>query len=85
MFIEIGDRYILTSDTRQYKIKDKTRSSVKNGVTYYDTVGYYVTLEAAMHSFVDKMIRNSESTSLAELNRDVTEIREEIIKNLRNM
>ena len=72
-FIEINNKYAIGSDSTQWKILKKIKPT-KTNPTGWESILYYSTLESAVKGLGDRLIRESDETSVYGLSRAATEI-----------
>lgn len=74
--IEVGGRFIVTSDQFQFILQEKkTAKSGRNaGKEWLDTVGFYPTIQRLVSGLVFHGILTSEATSFAEIGEQVDRI-----------
>ncbi|TBP35401.1 DUF5405 family protein [Klebsiella quasipneumoniae] len=64
--IEIGDKWIITSDQYQFILNEKkvVKSGKKAGEEWLDTIGYYPKVNQLISGLIHHHIQNSEINSL---------------------
>lgn len=69
MFIKIDDKYSITSDARQYILQEgkEVLEGENKGQVYYNPIGYYGTITAALKGYKELKIRSSNVTTINEL------------------
>ena len=72
-FIEISDKYAISSDSNQWTLQKKVKPSKSNPEGWV-SFNYYSTLDTAAKGLADRMIRESNETSVNGLSRAATDI-----------
>lgn len=75
MKIQIEENLYLESDARQYMFKRYSGKFDKTGNETYSVVGYYPNVNLAINSLVEMKIKESNATTLKELQKDVADIK----------
>lgn len=80
MKLQINEDYRITTDEKNVMLEQrKVYQEGKNkGQEYYNTIGYYGTLEGAFNGMLNHRIRTSDASSYKELIKLVAEVREDI-------
>lgn len=82
MKIKLDENLYLESDEMQLMIKKYSGKTDKKGNETYRVLGYYGTTEQAIKSLINKRLLDSDSTSLKELQTEITKIWDEIKEKL---
>lgn len=74
--IELGDKYIVTSNQYTYVLVERKtiKTGVKAGQEQLNTVGYFQSLGSMAKSLINKEIRESDLTSLQQIQERVDEL-----------
>lgn len=74
--IEIGDKWIITSDQYQFILNEKkvAQSGKKSGEEWLDAIGYYPKIEQLISGLIHRHIQNSTITSLKEMVVEIEKI-----------
>ncbi|MDE1188535.1 MAG: DUF5405 family protein [Pantoea sp.] len=76
MYIELGDKYVLTADQYQYIVQEKkTVKEGKNaGSEYLSLVGYYPKLSQAISSLINLDVQLSDVQSLHAMEQHINRV-----------
>lgn len=74
--IEVGDRFVVTSDQFQFILHEKkiAKSGKNAGKEWLDTIGFYTTIPRLVSGLIFHGIMTGEATSFAELSEQVERI-----------
>ncbi len=74
--IELGDKYLITSNNYSFVLVEKktVKTGVKAGQEHLTNVGYFQNLGTLAKSLINKEIRESELTTLQQINERVEEL-----------
>ena len=79
--IELNDKYNITSDKLNFILQEKRISKKTNNIRLVD-VGYYGDFKSLVDALIQKEIRESDVTSLKELELLINNVAAEITKRL---
>lgn len=84
--IEIGDRYVVTSDQFQFILREKKVAKTGSNADkeYLDTVGYYPKLSQLVSGLLHHSILTGDATAFATLNAEVESLGEQCLNAFRN-
>lgn len=74
--IEIGDKWIITSDQYQFILNEKkvVKSGKKAGEEWLDTVGYYPKINQLISGLIHHHIHNSAITSIETMAAEIERV-----------
>lgn len=77
--IEIGDRYVVTSDQFQFILREKkiAKTGINTDKEYLDTVGYYPKLSQLVSGLFHHSILNGDATTFESLAVQVERVAEQ--------
>lgn len=84
--IEIGDRYVVTSDQFQFILRERkfAKSGNDAGKEYLDTVGYYPKLSQLVSGLLHHSILTGDATAFSALNAEIELLGEKCLEAFRN-
>lgn len=80
MRIKLDDTHILISEAECCWIVKMVKSKKTGKMSERRYSGYYSTIEGALHSYFDRHVNRSESTSITALRREIRKVHEDIAK-----
>lgn len=74
--IEVGDKWVITSDQYQFILNEKkvVKSGNKAGEEWINTIGYYPKINQLISGLVHHQIQNSEIKSLKDMADEIERI-----------
>lgn len=74
--IEIGDKWVITSDQYQFILNEKkvVKSGNKAGEEWLDTIGYYPKIEQLISGLIHHQIQQSTISSIEEMGAEIKRI-----------